>query len=951
MSCNHIVNTALWGKKREVNGVMQWLPLAQHLEDTGNVIGQLWDHWLSEGQRKLIESSLSERVDAKKLSQFLGCIHDIGKATPVFQFRKSYSNSEDLDIALRNKLAIVGFTNIDYFIDKPEGWYNSHHTITGQFILSNAGVPEGICAIVGAHHGKPLDNDSVCKSNKSEYPDNYYQSETESENSKLWKKLQNDILVWALERNDFSNVDDLPEISEPAQVLLCGLVIMADWIASNEQYFPLISIEKDSIENHEERYKKGWEKWLQHGSKDVWESLNCYSNVSELYKHRFDFLPNSIQTALYDLIAHCKEPGIFILESAMGSGKTEASLIAAEQLANLTGRSGVFFGLPTQATSNGMFSRVEDWLKSVNCDFQGEIGLRLVHGKAELNADYAHLPHGMQNMNDGCESTSSNNDVNNNGVILNDWFTGRKTAMLDDFVVGTVDQFLLASLKQKHLMLRHLGLSKKVVIIDEVHAYDAYMNKYLEESLIWMAAYGVPVVLLSATLPARRRKELIKAYMCGLFGFNWRECDKSNVDFETNNYPLITYSDKNCVKQKFIENDTSENKSISVRKITDDNLHESLVNELKSLLNNGGIAGIIVNTVKRAQEIYNVCVGEFTDEEVIVIHSQFIATDRVRKEQQICNMIGKNAHRPARAIIIGTQVLEQSLDIDFDVLFTDLAPIDLLLQRAGRLHRHAIERQDSFKKPVLYVLGTSDSYKFEKASESIYSKYLLMRTQYYLPDVINMPQDISRLVQIVYGDNPLELQEDLKDAYAAAKREHDSDRNNNENKARTYRIKNPILKIGKKSIVGLLNSSITNESDEFACAQVRNSGESIEVIAVKKVGNGYGTFHDCEDISQNIDDVKVSMILAQETVKLPWIFTLNSNCIEETIDELERIRKQELFSRWDNQPWLRGSLVLLFDENNSCKLSKYKVVYSEKSGIVCIKSSEEDRKELKGEQI
>ncbi|RFT24953.1 hypothetical protein CG394_00780, partial [Gardnerella vaginalis] len=88
--------------------------------------------------------------------------------------------------------------------------------------------------------------------------------------------------------------------------------------------------------------------------------------------------------------------------------------------------------------------------------------LRLVHGKAELNADYAHLLHGMQNMNDGCESTSSSNDVNNNGVILNDWFTGRKTAMLDDFVVGTVDQFLLASLKQKHLMLRHLGLSKKV---------------------------------------------------------------------------------------------------------------------------------------------------------------------------------------------------------------------------------------------------------------------------------------------------------------------------------------------------------------------------------------------------------------------------------------------------------------------------------------------------------
>ena len=312
-------------------------------------------------------------------------------------------------------------------------------------------------------------------------------------------------------------------------------------------------------------------------------------------------------------------------------------------------------------------------------------------------------------------------------------------------------------------------------------------------------------------------------------------------------------------------------------------------------------------------------------------------------------MIGKNAHRPARAIIIGTQVLEQSLDIDFDVLFTDLAPIDLLLQRAGRLHRHMIERPNSLKEPILYVLGTSEIYKFDKGSESIYSKYLLIRTQYYLPDVINMPQDISRLVQMVYGDNPLELQEDLKDVYAVAKRKHDSDKNNNETKADTYRIGNPVMRVGEKSIVGLLYSPITNESDEFACAQVRNSGESIEVIAVKKVGSGYGTFHDCEDISQNIDDSEVAMKLAQETVGLPWMFTLNSNRVDETIAELEKIRKQKQFQNWDNQPWLRGSLVLMFDENNSCVISKYRVLYSEKSGIVCIKSSEEDRKESKGE--
>ncbi|RFT28580.1 hypothetical protein CG405_05705 [Gardnerella vaginalis] len=118
-------------------------------------------------------------------------------------------------------------------------------------------------------------------------------------------------------------------------------------------------------------------------------------------------------------------------------------------------------------------------------------------------------------------------------------------------------------------------------------------------------------------------------------------------------------------------------------------------------------------------------------------------------------------------------------------------------------------------------------------------------------------------------------------------------------------------------------------------------------MAVKRVGSGYGTFHDCKDISQNIDDVEVAMKLAQETVGLPWMFTINSNRVEETIAELERMRKQKQFQNWDDQPWLRGSLVLLFDENNICELSKYRVAYSEKSGIVCIKSSEEDRKEIK----
>lgn len=950
----HCVNSALWAKKTDHNGILQWLPLSVHLEDTGNVAGMLWEHWLSENQRIFIQSHLSQACEPRSFVQLLGCIHDIGKATPVFQARPSYTNSNDLDSMLVTKLEQAGFQGLSDFVATTKDWSKSHHTITGQGILTHLKVPCGICAIVGAHHGKPLDKSSIYEEDYHAYSDHYLQFEEPARTPEqqrvmcLWQQTQQDILSWALEKTGFSNVAALPDISESVQVLLSGLVIMADWIASNEQFFPLVSLDADVDFDIQQRLCDGWGKWQSFGSKDVWTTTNSAFDVPTLFMNRFGFSPNVVQKALCNAISSCGKPGIFILESAMGSGKTEASLAAVELLSAKTGKSGLFFGLPTQATSNGMFSRIKDWLQHVNDDFQGKLGLRLVHGKAELNKEYQKLPHAVH-LNNGNEEQElthlSSNYLFGGTLLINDWFTGRKTAMLDDFVVGTVDQFLLTSLKQKHLMLRHLGFSKKVIIIDEVHAYDTYMNQFLEMSLSWMAAYNVPVVLLSATLPANRRKVLLQAYLKGM-GTSWKKCNTAQCDLTTDAYPLLTYTDIGVdqahnqqiqVKQDKIKLPSTNSVKITVKHCMDDDAYAAVLQALHASIDGGGVAGIIVNTVKRAQELYALCAEHFGAQQVLLIHSKFVATDRIRKEEEIVSLIGKGARRPFQKIIIGTQVLEQSLDIDFDVLFSDLAPIDLLLQRIGRLHRHTIKRPVHLATPTVYVVVASQSYEFDSGSEAIYGRYILMRTQYFLPDVITMPGDISKLVQEVYAlddnsSNNIQLPSDIESTYKRAQQNFESRNEDEENNAKVYRLKKPHNEIGKYSMVGWLADDVPNQSDEFARAQVRNSGESIEIIALCKVDDGYGTFAERINVKNDIASSSVAMKLARETVQLPAFFSRNAKITEDVIEQLEIYRREKL-PEWDNQPWLHDCLALIFDQNNNCHLNSYKLTYSSSIGL------------------
>lgn len=910
-----------WAKKRESNGRYYWLPLIQHLEDTKNIAGLLWEHWLGEGQRKLITSSLvsESQIDnvGKCLIQFLAATHDLGKATPVFQTKKGYANSEDLDIQLLEKLERIGFEKVSSLqLTHPA---KSHHSVAGQYLLSTYGVHEDLATIVGGHHGKPIDTVDDYKNQKF-YESSYFQTEIRSNPIyNKWHLSQSELFQWALKNSGFRTVKDLPKIKQPAQVILSGLLIMADWIASNEEFFPLIPIDENQVSDKVNRLENGFLKWKQYSG--LWEPTVTYTQT--VFENRFGFIPREIQAVLSEIVIYSQEPGIFILEAPMGIGKTEAALVAAEQLAAKTGRNGLFFGLPTQATSNGIFPRIEKWLENVSSEFGDNLSIHLVHGKSALNEDFLDLPR---------SSNINMDDVENGSVIVNEWFSGRKTSALDDFVVGTVDQLLMVALKHKHLALRHLGFSKKVVVIDEVHAYDTYMNQYLLEAIKWLGAYGVPIIILSATLPSERRIELIKHYLEG----RGKKFDKTaelslREEFGSESYPLITYTDGVDVHQKF------DLKKGDSRKISVFRLHEEkLLKTIEEQLSEGGIVGIIVNTVKRAQELGQLLSEKFGDGDVEILHSGFIATERIRKEQELLQMIGKGAKRPHKKIIIGTQVIEQSLDIDFDILISDLAPMDLLIQRMGRLHRHNIERPMKHKFPQLFLLGTSENLEFESGASIVYGDYLLARTQYFLPGIIDLPNDISPLVQKVYNQK-LEIKFDNKavdDSYQYSKNEYYSKLDVKKKKAKIYRIADPVLRgsrFRKENLIGWLKHSNPDDSEEQSYAQVRDIEETIEVIALKKKGCGYGLFGQEQDISDLISDYKTAKEVAKNTLRLPKSFSKSYN-IDKTIEELEQYNTNKL-TGWRSSSWLRGSLGIIFDENNEFTINGRKIHYDEKYGV------------------
>lgn len=884
-----------------------WLPFWMHSFDTAGIMEKLAQKRLPESISDYLCAECGGREKLFSTLKFCALVHDIGKVTVVFQSR------------IRDA---VEFSPFAEYVDLPksgsfERISETPHALASEAILLKFGCLRGIASIAGAHHGKPTAlTADVCNQIEGGYknPDNFYGRGMKYKSlfDSLWKEW----LDYSLESAGFSDLSALPDISVPAQVVISGMLITADWIASNTTYFPLISAdEQGQFSDYPERTEAAWNKI--HFT-DIWNSTARFGLDDEAFKERFGFLPNPTQADIISTATDAESSGIYIIEAPMGLGKTEAALALSEILAARAGAGGMFFGMPTQATSNGIFPRLEKWAGGLAEDEQTLLAIKLAHGNAALNEDYRELFTGHSNLN--IESDS--------GLIVHDWFSGRKQTLLSDFVIGTVDQLLMAALKQKHVMLKHFGLSGKVVVVDECHAYDAYMSKYLDMAIQWLGIYKVPVIILSATLPAKRRAELVEAYV----GRGLKCIDdawKSSLA-----YPLLTYTEKNFVKQKALSF-SGEQKEISVKTI----YRDEVTARAGYAAERGGCVGVIVNTVRKAQEIAAELQSAFPKAEVIIMHAQFIMTDRAKREEQILKRVGKHSTPESRhgLIIVGTQVLEQSLDLDFDLMITELCPMDLLLQRTGRLHRHNRVRPQGLETACCFVLDETDD-SFDSGSAAIYGEWLLMRTRALLPNKLTIPSDIPLLVQRVYDENDDRMLGELTEGMESAQEEYVKKTKKKERNACNWLIGKPSERKGK-SLDGWLDNAIGLSSEQAGERAVRDGDPSIDVIALMRDAEGqiHTVSDECERVipADRPPSREEALLIARQKLRLPGFFGRRWN-IDSTITQLESETKSN-FSTWQDSALLKEEVVLLFDEDLNADLAGVQLHYDIKTGLTYVK--------------
>ncbi|MEA5145567.1 MAG: CRISPR-associated helicase Cas3' [Candidatus Limiplasma sp.] len=417
------------------------------------------------------------------------------------------------------------------------------------------------------------------------------------------------------------------------------------------------------------------------------------------------------------VLTQCQpEAGLTIIEAPMGEGKTEAAAFYAARLCGRTNRQGVYFALPTAATSNQMYKRINEMLSAI-----GMGDARLMHGMAWLVAET--LPEA---------STAEDEDE------VSAWLRPMRRAMLAENAVGTVDQAMMAAMPVRFGCLRLLGLTGKVLVIDEVHAYDAYMSAIMERLLMWCRALKIPVVLLSATLTLEKRKHLLQAY----------GGEPGTLSMA---YPLVTQVLGENVYQHEVSGSAMHNQyHFTLRRGLGD--AQKIARIALERVRDGGCLCVLLNTVREAQKVFEVLHTDAgPDTTVILYHARFKAGRRDALEQTCMHLFGRDAtERPARAVLICTQVVEQSLDVDFDGMLTAIAPIDLLLQRAGRVHRHAERnRPAAMQVPVIEVLIPEEGGQYG-ASSYVYAPWLLKQTHDYLPRDIRVPEDIRQAVETVY---------------------------------------------------------------------------------------------------------------------------------------------------------------------------------------------------------
>lgn len=869
-----------WGKadkNASFDDDLSYHPAICHMLDTGLVAQALLNHSSHAFLNFFLQHLYCSDNEKIAWISFIVTLHDIGKISPGFQAKR---------MDLINNLIDESYPFLSDFDETDHGriTFMALPAIFEQATNCSRITAIEISRAIGGHHG--------------EFHQNQSPQHRKSPGKGKWEEARN-LIVKKLAQEFSLNWDTFPfkdeeNISASFLMILAGLTSVADWVGSNKHLFNYVGSSLINLHAYFEDRRSLAKHAVQSINLDHPPIAPGKSNFNSI----FPFDPNPCQKEILQIARKLKAPSLIVVETPTGSGKTEAALAVADILLREKGASGLYYALPTQATGNKMFDRVKEFISNNPACHDAE--LHLLHGYADLHKGYSEL---KLTAIDGNEKDSS--------VTASSWFCSKKRALISPFAVGTIDQALLAVLQARHMFVRLYGLAGKVIVIDEVHAYDTYTSTLLDRLLEWLSSMDTNVILLSATLPIKRRTELIKAYA------------PDTKPLEDKQYPVILGVNRHgqC-ERKSIVGLPSRSFRLELIREKGERRWKKISDLLSTTLHDGGCAACIMNTVDEAQELFSYLKFNlrFDDENLFLLfHARFPMGQRMKIETEIDGFFGKgnteepNIHRPHRAIVVSTQVLEQSLDVDFDIMITDIAPIDLILQRAGRLQRHEKNyRPTSLKDATLYCLQadlTNSEPKFG-ATEFIYERGILLKTALALEEYsgveIMLPDSVECLIEKVYGGEevfcPEHLSVTLEDWL------FESSMTNREIKfmGRSVVLPSPSSNSDDSDILGDLAHSLRDDDllPPNVKSQTRLARPSIKIIVLHQLGDAisFGGNTLTEILLNTEPDANLTRKLLEQSIQI-------SNP-----EWFEFFKSQDVPPGWKKSPLLRYCRAAIFQD-------------------------------------
>ena len=522
---------------------------------------------------------------------------------------------------------------------------------------------------------------------------------------------------------------------------LAGLAVAADWIGSNEAWFatPLAPMTLAEHWTHAIRQAE-----VAVSRAGILPARARRVRLTELAAHADK--PTPLQ-ALAESLELAAGPSLVVIEDQTGAGKTEAALLLASRMMQTGQARGLFVALPTMATANAMYDRLAAAYRAL-FDRAAAPSLVLAHGRRDLHEGFqgSILPIADTDEPPAADPADETGEAQCAAWIASD----RRRAFLADVGVGTVDQALLGVLPSRHAALRLLGLSQRVVIVDEAHAYDAYMAHELETLVAFLAGLGGSVVILSATLPKVTRTALVRAFHAGAGG--------TAGALTSDAYPLVTVASSAGAVEHPCAARAGLARTVLVERLA---TAEDAVARIAAAARAGLAVAWVRNAVDDAIEAVQAlrAAGVAAD----LFHARFAMGDRLEIEAAAMQRFGRTSTPAERTgqVLVATQVVEQSLDLDFDLMVSDLAPVDLLIQRAGRLWRHRRDRPGAADAPRLLVVSPAAVADADgswlrgalRRTRHIYRWTVLWQTARVLfaAGAIDTPGDVRRLVEAVYA--------------------------------------------------------------------------------------------------------------------------------------------------------------------------------------------------------